>query len=148
VVLKWQKQVNDPFANLPNAQPELLGSSPKKGSKGRGDSSEPCPTTLAEARLLKAYYRDPRGGVYYRQKIRWMREARDFSQWPKSVVTERRMRLQKDWQTLMSLLDASDEQLTALGWDGKKYWAMWQRSRSWLGQIHGLDEAMANRREM
>jgi hypothetical protein len=139
--------MDDPFSNLPSAQPELLENSRPKGSKGRGGSSEPSPATLAEARLLKAYWRDPRGGVFYRAKLRWMREGRDFSKWPKQTITERRMKLAVDLQTLEKLLAEDDAKLTAMGWDGLKYWQMHQRSRAWAGQISGLDEAMANRKE-
>jgi hypothetical protein len=138
----------DPFATSPDASPTLLDPQTGKPLPGvKGYSPEPTPRTLADARLLKAYYRDPRGGTYYQAKVRWMQEARDFLKWPKATVTERRMRLYRDWQTLTALLEESDGELERRGWDGPKYWAMFQRSRAWLGQIHGLDEAMANRKE-
>lgn len=136
--------MNDPFAHLPSAQPELSVSSPRKGSNGRGATSEPCPATLAEARLLAAWYRqnDP----WLAQKLKAMLRYRDWREWTSEKLRARRDLLSQDIRTLRTLLDQPDETLCAEGWTGPKWWQMFRRLRGWLGHLDGLDEACQNRK--
>ncbi len=131
---------NDPFAHLPEAQPNLLAL-PLKGEKGRPASSGCNPQTVGEARLLAINWKDPRNGAFFQQKLKWMQAYRDSAAWSKTQLQERRHQLYQDTQTLKALLANPPDD-----GDGPKWWAMFQRLRGWMGHLEGLDSACQSRR--